>query len=420
MTLYTNSSSSKTIRNAFYNSAINNCEVLISSPFFSYSEIINEILNINTHCKFKIIVRLGPATSPDALQKIIHFDNILIRYFTSQKFHSKIYIFPEKSAIIGSANLTNQGFQSNNEVCVELDISDYRFDEITKLFYTYWDQAEVLTNERLHTYATLFKLHGKPEHELEKIIIDKFGESHPKEGISVNKKPKSYEKSYLEHYRRTYQHFHQAFKVVCNIYKAFDKRHHPENIVPLRIEIDQFFSFVREIHATGEKWLNAPILPQNDLELHLKNLLQEWFSLRWKYLDTYIPNHIEIINNALSSKDKIYNSTYDQIYTALDVCHSIHDRFRFFNGGEETQKEQIMNKNNIERMRYSLSYLLYGDEEFITRMGKCIFDDKYTLHGIGRSGIQELLGWVNKEDIPICNGRTVKALRYIGFDITTF
>lgn len=79
-----------------------------------------------------------------------------------------------------------------------------------------------------------------------------------------------------------------------------------------------------------------------------------------------------------------------------------------------------MNNNDIERMRFTLSYLLYGDEEFIIRMGKCIFDNKYNLYGIGRSGIQELLGWVNKENIPICNGRTVKALRYIGFNITTF
>lgn len=50
-------------------------------------------------------------------------------------------------------------------------------------------------------------------------------------------------------------------------------------------------------------------------------------------------------------------------------------------------------------------------------MGNCIFNPEYKLNEFGRSAVQELLGWVNKEGIPICNGRTVKALRYLGFNV---
>lgn len=53
-------------------------------------------------------------------------------------------------------------------------------------------------------------------------------------------------------------------------------------------------------------------------------------------------------------------------------------------------------------------------------MGNCIFDESYAVKEFGRSAIQELLGWVNKENIPICNGRTVKVLRYLGFNAEVF
>ena len=31
--------------------------------------------------------------------------------------------------------------------------------------------------------------------------------------------------------------------------------------------------------------------------------------------------------------------------------------------------------------------------------------------------VQETYGWVNSEDVPICNGRTLKSLRSLGFNV---
>jgi hypothetical protein len=50
-------------------------------------------------------------------------------------------------------------------------------------------------------------------------------------------------------------------------------------------------------------------------------------------------------------------------------------------------------------------------------MGRCIFDPEYKLNEFGRSAVQELLGWVNSEDIPICNCRTLRSLRWMGYDV---
>jgi hypothetical protein len=51
-------------------------------------------------------------------------------------------------------------------------------------------------------------------------------------------------------------------------------------------------------------------------------------------------------------------------------------------------------------------------------MGRCIFDPQYKLNHFGRSAVQELLGWINAEDLPICNNRTLRSLRWLGFDVT--
>ncbi len=74
----------------------------------------------------------------------------------------------------------------------------------------------------------------------------------------------------------------------------------------------------------------------------------------------------------------------------------------------------------IKQIKKVFKYLLYGKDDFITRMGTCIYDQDYKLNHIARSVIQELLGWVNNENIPICNGRTVKSLRYLGFNVAIY
>jgi hypothetical protein len=369
-----------------------------------------------------MIVRLGPCTSPDALKNLISKEGIQIRYFTSPEFHSKLYIFGDKVSLIGSANLTDAGLQSNREVCIEVGSNDERFDRLVSLYSSYWNQAEVLTPERLEKYSSVYK-QGNVDignSQLERRIIDAFGTSSPTEGIQVGRKRATKDKVFLESYRRTYQEFLSAFRTLERFYKEDGRRQHPEDDVPLRIEIDQFLSFIREDFATGDSYGYAPVRHGAELENFIEGLLNEWFYQRWEYLDEYIPKHIARIIKRLSTKSAIEAAIMEEIYDAIDVCHSFHDRFRFYLGGHETMKRNFIQDNDLKQIKKVLIYLLHGKENFITRMGTCIFDEEYKINHVGRSVIQELLGWVNKEDIPICNGRTVKALRYLGFNVVVF
>ena len=276
--------------------------------------------------------------------------------------------------------------------------------------------------DRLQNYLNIYKSHDSNNvtHLLEKDIINMFGDISPREGVQVGKKKQTKDKIFLESYRRTYQEFLTAYRQIEELYRRDGRRQQPEEVVPLRIEMDQFFSFIREVHAGGDMWKTAPLLSGKEQERLVKDKLEEWFSRRWKYLDDTIPDHIEMINRYLSSKSSIENANIEQLFRALDVCHSFHHRLRFFLGGHETLKGIFISDNKLERIKEVISYLLHGNEDFITRMGNCIFDEKYSLSQVGRSFVQELLGWVNKEDIPICNGRTVKALRYLGYNVVVF
>jgi len=417
MSLYTNSTGKDTVRNAFYLLSNSVGAIYLACPFFSEDRLITELLDKEIFTR--LIVRLGPSTSPVALRSIINRKNIEIRYFTSPLFHSKIYIFGDAVALVGSANLTQRGIQSNREICVEITSEDERFERLLSLYQSYWNQAEVLNSERLKRYDKIYKV-KKENADLEKSVFDEFGEVAPTEGIQVGRKKPSKEKVFLESYRRTYQEFRSAYQEVEAIYKSFGQRQQPEEIVPVRIEIDQFFSFIRKYYATGESYKGAPFRDGQEREEYVKSLIKDWFGQRWDYLDHSIIKNIPRITSRLGTAPSIKAASMDEILDALDVCHSFHDRFRFYLGGDSAMKKAFAEDNKLDKVKDVFIYLLHGSDEFITRMGNCIFEENYSLHHIGRSIIQELLGWVNQENIPICNGRTVKALRYLGFNVVVF
>ncbi|MCB0627978.1 MAG: phospholipase D family protein [Saprospiraceae bacterium] len=420
MSIYTNTSGIDSVRNAFMTHSQSVSDLFIATPFFSYHELFDEILNLKDEYLIRIIVRLGPSTSPNSLKKIINRKQFQIRYFTSSLFHSKLYIFGDKKILIGSANLTQAGFQSNREICIEVSHEDERFDALLKLYNSYWTQADVLTLERLNEYSDLYSnFNSNSTHKFENEIIKKFGEVCPSNEIQGGFK-QSKEKIFLESYRRTYQEFESAYRVVESIYKSYQRRKQPESEVPLRIEIDQFFNFMREIYVKGDIWKTISFLEKNQQEKKIRENLDSWFLEDWSYLDNQIPDRIKLINKTLSSEQKIKNSSMDDIFQAIDVCHSIHSRLRFFDGGHDTLKKVFIKKNELKQVQNVISYLLYGQDDYVTRMGNCIFDESYAVKEFGRSAIQELLGWVNKENIPICNGRTVKVLRYLGFNVEVF
>ena len=114
----------------------------------------------------------------------------------------------------------------------------------------------------------------------------------------------------------------------------------------------------------------------------------------------------------------IKSSSDDDLFDALCTVHSFYEQLRFSKGALPRLKEDFFSENEAIKIRESLSYLLFSNNEsLITRMANLLFDPSYKLRIFGQSNVQELVGWHNQEDYPVINGRTTKILRYFGFDV---
>jgi hypothetical protein len=412
MSIYTNQTALKSLRAIFQKKSNSVSSINIASAFFNCDDIVSNLsargIIVN------LIVRLSEATPPESLKKIYKLPNVTVRYYTSKRFHPKLYIFGEDSAIVGSANFTGSGFNSNSEVCIEVLAGSDDFDDLAYVFQDYWDQANALTDDDMRKYEALHA-NNKPRSKAESLednIQNTFGGSAPSSEIIKGGKKKDKKTLFTADYERTYQVFEKSYRVVERIYKDIGKRKVPEDYLPLRIEIDQFFNFVRSKFTVGESYNEAPIRTGEDLENFIASKISEWLTEEWSYLQTITANYKKIIAR-FPSEEAIAALSIEEIFEGLDVCHAFHEQLRFHQGGMTTFKKAFMRESNEVKLKEALTYLLYGSGRYVERMANCIFGT-HKVDFLSRYSIQELLGWVNEEDIPICNTRTLKALRYLG------
>ena len=371
-------------------------------------------------CKVRIVVRLGFPTSPNALEALLKISNIEARFFSDRSFHPKLYIFGSSGALVGSANLTHSAMTTNQEIMVHIDAEDNIFTELVGLFSEYWEESKVLTQQTVEDYKKIYDSFKSLSSDISKLET----EIHKKIGkvvgtnIRRDKTKQSKENIFIEDYRKTYQESVSAFNTIRQVYEKVGKRKKSESEIPLRLEIDSFVSFVRDKHAKKESWKNTPITSGEPQSSKIRELVEEWHQTPWPYFEETIVNETYPRLKAIfASENAISEATADEIFQALCTLHSFHDRLRFYPGGLETLKQEFLGKNDIGKVKESLAYLVFGNTEIIERMANLIFNTKYKLNVFGQSNVQELIGWQNKEELPVINGRTTKILRYFGFDV---
>lgn len=146
---------------------LNNCDSFMFSVAFVTMSGITLILEQLKEMKEKGIKGKILTTSylnfsePRALKKLLEFENIEVRVFTLENFHTKGYIFKKENLytfIVGSSNLTQTALSSNKEWNVKL-ISNENGElakETLQEFGYMWDQSEVLTQEWIDKYEKVY------------------------------------------------------------------------------------------------------------------------------------------------------------------------------------------------------------------------------------------------------------------------
>lgn len=391
------------------------CEVFIAVAFFTESEVVKRLLEKG--CKVRMVVRLGFPTSPPAIEAVRSNPNLSLRVYTSMSFHPKLYIFGDDVALVGSANLTHSAITSNQEVVVAIAGDDERFAELAAIFQDYWDGADVPTDEMLRAYAQAYKrfvVHEDAADRLSRELATQLGNTAPA-NIERGEKRRSKQSLFLSNYRKTYQEALSAFDIVRRAYASTAYRKASEADIPLRLEIDSFISFVRDTETTGDSWGLGPYRSELEQIGFVQELVEKWKGRKWKHFeDEIVGENYPRLMRVFASRESLMNAADDELFEALCTLHSFHDRLRFYDGGMPTWKRHFLATNKPLRVRESLTYLVFGEGNVIERMANMIYNDDYWLSEFGQSNVQELIGWRNREDLPVINGRTTKILRFFG------
>jgi len=309
---------------------------------------------------------------------------------------------------------------ANQEILAGITCDDQRFEELVGLFSDYWNQASVLSPEMLDQYLAVYLSHQAIEARISKFELDvesTLGRIQF-DNIEREKRRLSKENVFVESYRRTYQEAVAAFATIREEYLAFGKRKVGESELPLRLEIDSFFSFVRDEIATGDAWHSAPIGWNEVRRQDLALAIERWHATPWKHLEeTIVEINFPRLNEVFESAQSISRANDDDLFQALLTLHSFHDSLRFNRGGIPGLKKAFLENNEPKKVRESLAYLTHGAGDVVLRMANLIFDSEYKLNKFGKANVQELVGWKNKENLPVVNGRTTKILRHFGFDV---
>jgi HKD family nuclease len=406
------------VHNAIQRLSADGCNIYIAVAFFTEANVVEDLLVKG--CRTRLVVRLGFPTSPDALQRLMGKSGVEIRYFTGHAFHPKVYIFGNKAALVGSANLTRSAILTNQEVVVSIDSNDPRLTELASLFGDYWNEAKVLDPQALDKYRVIFQQFEKLQGAADKLgqdVLDKLGTSQPS-NITRDKVKASRESLFLEDFRKTYQECVSAFNIVREAYLESGYRKADSAAIPLRIEIDSFISFVRERKAEGESWMSSPLRSAAEQRQVIAGLIEEWRSTTWPHFEEKIvgENYPRLLRT-FKSESSVMAASDDELFDALSTLHSFYDRFRFYLGGLPTWKKTFLAANEPTRVRETLAYLVFGKDKIESRMANAIYDSRFKLNAFGQANVQELIGWVNREELPIINGRTTKVLRFFGSDV---
>lgn len=389
--------------------------VYIASAFFTDAEIVEKLLIRG--CSIYLVVRLGFPTNPAAIERVMNHPGLKLRFYTGHSYHPKLYIFNDEVALVGSANLTRSALMTNQEVVVGVDASDDRFLELMSIFEDYWEGAEVLSNTHLATYREIYRQCSKHDAALSALggdLLKTLGDTSP-DNIDRHRPKGSRQSLFISSFRKTYQEAVAAFNVVRRAYESSGYRKVEEAEIPLRIEIDSFISYVRERVAYGEKWSEAPLRPETEQARLIADLISGWRQIEWRHFEqTIVKSNYPRLSGVFASRNTIMAASDEALFDALATLHSFHDRFRFFDGGLATWKQQFPTFNDPVRTRETIAYLVHGDGDIVERMANAIYDPRYKLNEFGQANVQELVGWCNREELPILNGRTTKVLRFFG------
>lgn len=426
--LYANTGATGFTINFFMNAGPYPRSGYLAAPFFTTNAPIRALTEKG--CDVRLIIRFSPITTPQALREAFENPRVKARYFTDSKFHTKLYIIDD-IALVGSANLTNDGLQANRELSVLLrQDRDDAFNALRGLFDELWNDADVLNEEVLREYEKAFKSKEKPQSEdaFEK-FIHKFVKPAAPKSIVVGSEKKSKERAFIQGFRRKYDEIlvpahHEILKVAQQ--HGFGRPEYAGQ--DPQIEMGRFLGWLRLTQGSGDSWRETSLLSDpKERAARIAEYVQIWQSTDDTVKGDMYHASAEIENIAnirtyLCDPNELAQLNFDELFRHLTGCHAFLERLRFVSKdigrdlpGLERLRIDFQNKNTREAVVRTVRYLLSGSGDAIERAYDCVYGS-YKLNGFGEACVMELLGWGDAKRPPF-NNRSIRGIRLLGFDV---
>ena len=420
--VYGNSAKSGYTIDFFELAAPNARTAYLACPFFSTYEPVEKLTSRG--CEVRLIVRLCSITPPTVLRRALDDKFVATRYYTSREFHAKLYIV-DSHALVGSANLTQSGLKSNREVSVVVQRDrDPCFGELPGLFNWFWDYADVLNEEGLTAYTEAYRKIGAAQEEREfEGILARFGLAAEPPNARVGSDIVSAKRSFLQSFRRKYdEQLLPAYAQVREAFSRFGLRRPEYASGDPEIELNRFLGWTRLVHAPGDTWRRAPLLDRQARDTKILALLELWHAAPAVGEGDMVDDNreverIEMLRHNFRDPASIEVLNYDDLFDTLIACHAFYDTLRFVSGGLVGLRQEFGARNSLRNIKKTLTYLLHGHGSTLERAYDCIFSEEYKLARFAESSTMELIGWMDAHRPPI-NGRTIKALKFLGFDVS--
>jgi HKD family nuclease len=362
-------------------------KIAVAVAFYSDAEIVKSWLAEGKN--IELIVSLQPPMNYYHLRDLLPIQNVEIR-FLGRDFHSKMFLFYSSGSlfatVLGSSNFTDGGLRKNIETNVLLTDRKH-LSEVETHFAEVYAKSRHLQPTELKKYKKVYDKSVKPRAEIDK-ISDRF------------------QRDVIDG-RSSYYDFWRTIDRVRDLVERISEREYPG--IPVYLTIDHFWHWVATVwdRSDVERLGRDAEYRDNRIPVLFAEYC-EWDKTTQNYTES-IPKNSRTIANLLA-EDKIDNLTKAGAKTVYRRTHS---------GGMRSQwlksHEAFVKDNSIAKIRKSLKYLLYSNDDIDLRIHNLISNHEYKLSQFGPSTVQELIGWVFPEEYPIRNDKADRAIRLLGY-----
>ncbi|WP_192386396.1 phospholipase D family protein [Burkholderia cepacia] len=361
--------------------------------------------------------------------------------------HAKVIWWEGVGAYIGSANLSDRAWNSNIEAGVfvdeaDLDVGEFR-DELETFFDTIEEYSTPLKEEHISHLKQARYARVKVESSLAK-AFEGNRKIDGNEGLyAPSKKGKEKRRAaFIKEWDSTLQLMRDLATRVSQ------PEHRPDWITPSTpkgLQVDQFlhaFYYQRVRDGTSSPFERLYQQNRQSRETALSEALI-WWKNGWKW--TSGGYHYDAEEAALQrapgmqarfSRAELRGLTAAEFAAAAQHVYALREYAHRQSPVDLGLAADVVDLNlkseAFARLQYTresahgksiletLDYVLYGgqDANIAPRLWDAVDDPRWQIDGMGISTLGEIVGWALPDRFPPRNGRTSKALRALGYDVS--